>query len=121
MFKTILVCAVLATLLLNGCYYDNEEELYPSNFCDTLNVTYANTVRPIIQARCATPGCHVAGGDGTGDFIVFGEFAEQVANGRVLRSITRDPAGIPMPPSAALPPCELRQIQLWIEAGANNN
>lgn len=111
----------MAILASSGCYYDNEEELYPNDFCDTLNVTYGGAVGAIVQARCATPGCHVPGGDGTGDFTVFGEFSEQVSNGRVLRSVKRDPSGIPMPPSGALPACEVRQLELWIAAGANND
>ena len=111
----------LAILGSGGCYYDNQEELYPNNFCDTANVTFSGTVNPIIQSKCATPGCHVTGGSGTGNFTDFNAFSQQVENGRVLRSIKRDPAGIPMPPSGGLRDCEVRQIELWIAAGAANN
>ncbi|MBL7952102.1 MAG: hypothetical protein JNM62_10310 [Flavobacteriales bacterium] len=121
MRTTTALLLTLAVLGSGGCYYDNEEELYPNNFCDTTNVTYSGTVDAIIQGKCAIPGCHVSGGNGTGDFTSFSALSQQVANGRVLRSIKRDPAGIPMPPSGGLRDCEVRQIELWIAAGAANN
>lgn len=113
----------MGILAVQGCYYDNEEELYPNNFCDTTNVTYAITIDPIVQGKCATPGCHVQGGQGAsvGDFTDFNAFRAQVTNGRVLRSVKREPSGVPMPPSGSLRACEIRQIELWIAAGAQNN
>lgn len=121
MRTTTLLLLALGILASQGCYYDNEEELYPNSFCDTANVTYANTIDPIIQGKCAIPGCHVSNGDGTGDFTNFNQFSQLVANGRVLRSVKRLPEGIAMPPSGALRDCEIRQIELWIAAGAQNN
>lgn len=121
MRTTTALLLTLSILVSGGCYYDNEEDLYPNSFCDTLNVTYTNTIDPIIQAKCAIPGCHVAGGDGTGNFTDFSAFSAQVANGRVLRSVKRLPEGIAMPPSGPLRDCEVRQIELWIAAGAQNN
>ncbi|HEX2618409.1 MAG TPA: hypothetical protein VHL57_12760, partial [Flavobacteriales bacterium] len=73
-------CA-LALLGSSGCYYDNEAELYPSTFCDTTNVTYALRVLPIIQSNCATPGCHVPGGTGVGDFTTYAGLRAKVDNG----------------------------------------
>ena len=54
----------LATLLLlisftlSGCYYDKENELYPSprTVCDTTNVTYSKSIVPIMVANCNV--CH---------------------------------------------------------------
>lgn len=120
--RTWTICLFASILVLgNGCYYDNEEELYPNSFCDTVNVNYSGAVSEIIASRCATPGCHVAGGDGAGDFTIFSEITEKVNNGRFLRSIRRESNGAPMPPGGPLPACELRQLELWIEAGAQQN
>lgn len=123
MRTTTLLLLALGLLVLPGCYYDNEEELYPNNFCDTTIVTFANTINPIIQAKCATPGCHVQGGQGAGVgiFTTYNAIMPQVNNGKLLRSITRDPAGTPMPPSGSLSACEIDKIKLWIAAGAANN
>jgi hypothetical protein len=121
MRTTTLLLLALGILAVQGCYYDNEEDLYPNSFCDTTNVTYANTIDPIIQGKCAIPGCHVLHGDGTGDFTNFGQFSQLVASGRVLRSIKHLPNGIAMPPSGALRACEIRKIEIWIAAGALND
>ena len=51
-------CALLcAALLIEGCYYDNEEFLYgKGSACDTSNVRYSGQVRAILQSNCV--GCH---------------------------------------------------------------
>ena len=78
-------------------------------------------ISAIIESNCATPGCHVAGGTGTGNFTVFSELSEQVSNGRLLPSIRREASSIPMPPGGTLRACEIRQLELWVAAGAQNN
>ncbi|MBL7938727.1 MAG: hypothetical protein JNL43_05145 [Flavobacteriales bacterium] len=108
-------------LAMNGCYYDNEEDLYPATFCDTANVNYSGEVDAIMQSKCAIPGCHVAGGDGSGDFTQYSEVAEKAANGSLVRSINRGANAIPMPPDAPLRECEIRQIELWVADGAPQN
>jgi len=114
-----LICAVILTL--NSCYYDNEEYLYPGSFCDTTNVNYSGEIAAIMQTKCAIPGCHVSGGDGTGDLTVFSVLQEKALNGSVVRSIKRGADGIPMPPDSPLRDCEIRQIELWVADGAPNN
>jgi len=121
MQKQIFLLFAFGSVLLNGCYYDNEEELYPNSFCDTVNVTYSNKVGDIVRAKCAIPGCHVAGGGGTGDFTQFSGVSAQVANGKFLQTVKRGPGSIPMPPSGPLRPCEVQQIEKWIANGAANN
>lgn len=121
MYKPIVLFCLLILVFASGCYYDNEEELYPNSFCDTVNVSYSGAISPIVQARCATPGCHVAGGSGTGDFTVFTELKEQVDNGRLMLSLRGGADAIPMPPDGALRDCEVEQFQLWVNAGAPND
>lgn len=121
MHKFLLLLFAIGLLLLNGCYYDNEEELYPNSFCDTANVTYAASILPIIQANCATPGCHVAGGSGNGNFTVFADVAAKVADGRFLSTVRRESGAIAMPPDGPLRPCDLQKIEIWIANGAPNN
>src|SRR5690606_3485566 len=56
-----ILAILLGGIFLSGCYYDNEEELYPfSNLnCDTLSViTYSNTIQAIANTNCAISGCH---------------------------------------------------------------
>lgn len=119
--KWLLLLPLLSVVFLPGCYYDIEEELYPNTFCDTVNVTYTGGISEIIQGKCALPGCHVAGGSGTGNFTVFDELLEQVNNGILLASIRHEPNAVPMPDGGKLSNCEIRRIELWVAAGAQNN
>ncbi|MEO8591114.1 MAG: hypothetical protein ABI432_17170 [Flavobacteriales bacterium] len=121
--RSILLVLMLGTLLFsNGCYYDNEEELYPNSFCDTTNITYSGTILPIVQAKCATPGCHVPGGDGAGDFTTYSGIVAKIVNdGPFLPSVRYSPGAIGMPTSGPLPSCELQQLELWVAAGYPEN
>ncbi|MBK6549124.1 MAG: hypothetical protein IPG11_01745 [Flavobacteriales bacterium] len=113
--------AAMSILALNGCYYDNEEALYPGSFCDTTNVTFANSIEPFVQTNCATPNCHVPGGAGNGDLTVFANIASKVADGRFLQSIRRENGVYPMPPENAVSACDLSKVEIWIAAGAQHN
>lgn len=121
MLKPTVIALFALALFASGCYYDNEEVLYPNSFCDTVNVEYSASISTIIETKCAIPGCHVAGGSGTGNFTEFNQLMVQVNNGRLLPSIRREATAIPMPPSGGLRDCEIRQIELWVDAGAQNN
>ncbi len=116
MRSTILMMLALA---LTGCYYDKEEVLYPNSFCDVTNVTWSGTIQPLVQSRCATPGCHVVGGQSP-DLSTYSAFKAQVDLGRVqARAIQGTPSF--MPPSGKMPNCNIQQLQTWINAGALNN
>lgn len=109
--------ALMALLAVPGCYYDVEEELYPTG-CVTTNVTYAQTIDPIIQSRCATPGCHVSGGSAPGDFATYAGVQASVSDG-TFKAVVIDSRS--MPPTGALSACDLNKIQVWLNAGALNN
>lgn len=110
---------ILVSSILAGCYYDKEDELYPGTaVCETTNVTWAETVQPLIQARCATSGCHVSGGLGPGDFTQYVNVKAKVDDGRFQSEVIQ--AGS-MPPSGRLADCDIQELQAWIDAGAPNN
>lgn len=120
--RYIVLLTVIMLVFAGGCYYDSEEVLYPNSFCDTVNVTYSGTIAPIVESRCATPGCHVPGGDGTGDFTTYAGLMGQIENnGPLLPSIRQEPDAIPMPVDGSLRSCEISQFEIWIAAGAPNN
>ena len=114
----------LALSLLSGCYYDNEQELYPDGggtACDTVNVSYASTVLPIIQSQCYV--CHEQS-------VRFGnvnlEGYENVRiyanNGRLYGAIAHLSGFSFMPQGRnKLPDCQIAQIKSWIDNGAPNN
>lgn len=109
-------------LLVSSCYYDKEDELYAEYYanknCDTVNVTFSQSILPIMEAKCNTAGCHVPGGSGPGDFTGYNGVKSKADNGSLVnRTITLKD----MPPGAPLTICEMNKIRKWVEAGAPNN
>ena len=89
--------------------------------CDTLNVTYSGTIRPVIQARCQ--GCHSgATPQGGLDFTSWNVLHSVAAEGRLAGAIQHQTGYASMPPTgSALSDCRVQQFLLWIDAGAPNN
>ncbi|MCO4819673.1 MAG: hypothetical protein KC517_08610 [Bacteroidetes bacterium] len=125
-FSIVLGCVTLVLLSVTSCYYDVEEELYPSSACETTNVLFSDQVSLILTNRCLN--CHNtsnAGFFGGGvDLEGYTNVKTYVDNGTLLSSITHDGIASFMPKSAnntMLPTCDINQITAWINAGAPNN
>jgi hypothetical protein len=119
--KNILITAFFAWTL-TGCYYDNEEELYPSQItCDTTNVTYSNTVKGIVDFSCTS--CHNPNNkSGNVDLSNHAALAASVNSGKFLSSIVHDGKASKMPQGAPkLDACKIEKIKNWINKGALNN
>lgn len=84
--------------------------------CDTSNVTFSTSVKPIIDLNCL--GCHGASGGAGG--VSLNSYANISANATRVVIRMRD-AAAPMPTSGLLPECKPRTIELWINAGKPNN
>ena len=99
--------SLLIVISLSACYYDNEEELYPNLDCTTKTISFSSDISPIINTKCATTGCHVQGGSGSGIFENYNQIKAKVDNGsfrnRVI--IQKD-----MPPSSSLTNCQITYI-----------
>ncbi len=103
----------------SSCYYDNEEELYPSdNSCEIEYVKYSIDIEPIINKSCAITSCHVAVGTGNGVFDSYEEVKRKVDNGSFENRVIVQQN---MPPNGVLSKCELDQIQAWLNQEAPNN
>lgn len=89
--------------------------------CDTLNVTYAGTIQPLLANKCN--GCHGGSTPSGGlDLTQFAVVNTIALDGRFAGSIQHQAPYENMPPSGGmLPPCEIDQVLLWIDAGAPNN
>lgn len=123
MKKTIQITLGLlgSILFLTGCYYDNEQELYPNtsnnNQTDTGTVSYVATIQPLMATNCATPSCHAAGAQAPDLSTYQGVFN---ARDRVnARAVNLNPT--PMPPSGAMSQQNRNALSKWIAAGALNN
>jgi len=108
---------------VSGCYYDSQEFLYPQiTPCDTTNVTYTLSVKPIIY-DCL--GCHSNSNASSlgGNFKLenYADVKLRADDGKLLSSI-KWTSSFNMPKnSAKLESCKIIIIEKWIGAGAPNN
>jgi hypothetical protein len=118
---------ILALVVLAGCYYDNEEELYPNPpECDTTNVTYSGTIYPIIENNCKF--CHGSGSQQGGilleDYSSISAAAQKPAGqpGSLYGAVSHHPDNYPMPKNGnKLSDCNIKKIEIWISDGTPNN
>lgn len=117
---------LLVAALTGGCYYDNEENLYPvlDRGCDTTAVSFSKTILPIFQTNCYT--CHSASQNansgGSMNLEDFSVIKQLVDLGILYGSVIQDPASKPMPKGGAkLDTCSITKIKIWIDKGALNN
>ena len=104
-----------------SCEYNNEEELYPIETCDTTNVTYHGTIAPLIMQKCFD--CH--GGTAEISGIPFEGYANLKAivdAGRLVGAIRHMQGFAAMPRDRPkLLECEILKIEKWVSQGAPDN
>jgi hypothetical protein len=115
--KIRIVIAVLGITFLNGCFYDNKEDLYKDfpQDCNTTGLTYTQDISPLISQNCL--GCHSTAG---GFFPVLETLQQMRANEvevtfRITKSIG-DP--LVMPKGGPMQKCSVDQILTWYADGA---
>jgi hypothetical protein len=118
MKKIIISTILLSTVFLTGCYYDKEEQLYPNSVnntnCDAL-LTYNSGIKTIIDANCASSGCHKAGG--TSPDLSTYALVKANTTKITLRAITQKN----MPAPSGMSSCNITKLDNWIKAGALEN
>lgn len=123
---------LLAIVAMAGCYNDKYDKLYPEPTgggggggggatCDTSNVTFTQTIKPILDSKCATGGCHdaatLAGGY---NYTVYG--GAKAGSKRMIGAITWASGFSAMPKGMnKLDACEITKITKWINDGAQDN
>ena len=115
-----IVVLLLAALLISSCALDKGElvEETSQEFCDSLQATYVDEAKVIIDTKCATPGCH-DNAVGLGDFRTYAGLSGQGVlvdgaqglGGRIT-SVTS-----PMPPQGLLPDSLRRVLECWAQDG----
>jgi len=113
-----LLLIVSASLVMAGCYYDNEEELYPNSTTSTVvsdSVKYSADIAPLISGNCATSGCHVAGAQ-VPDLSTYAGLKANIDRVKV-RAIDEKT----MPAAGPLSNANIARLQKWIDQGALNN
>lgn len=124
-FFSKLLLVVLVSLV-TGCFYDNEETLYGqvNTTCDLSNVTFAASVKPILQASCLS--CHSnSNASSSGGGIRLQDYADvqtQAKNGKLMGTVKHASGYQQMPLGGGkLSDCEINTLQKWIDNGTLNN
>lgn len=121
-FGTIIA---LGMSVQTGCYYDNEDDLYPfSNVCDTSATPLSSTVKPILQGNCYA--CHsasAAGAAGAGiNLEDYNSLKGWADNGKLVCAIEHNSGCSAMPKGGTrLQQCSIDKIKAWVARGAQNN
>lgn len=121
--KELRIISIVLGIVLVGtsCYYDVEEELYPTIECITAEMSYQDDIIPILSNDCYT--CHSAAAN-FGNITLEGHDAllKYVNDGSLLGAVRHEGGYSPMPKGAAmLLDCEVQKIEAWITDGALNN
>ena len=120
--KTIkLVLLFGAISMMSSCYYDAENELYPSVNCDTETMSYKDDVSPIITQNCFA--CHRNNSTiSTISLEGYNNLLVQVESGTLVGTITHASGYSPMPQNLSrMSDCNISKIQAWILQGALDN
>ncbi len=123
MNKLIMIAGLFGVLLLSSCYYDNMEDLYPDTggVCDTTNVTFSQTVLPVLQSHCT--GCHSGSApSGNISIVNYNDVVLLVHSGRLLGTIRHEQGYSPMPKGGnKLSNCDIAKLEKWISDGMPDN
>lgn len=89
--------------------------------CDTTNVTYAGSIKPIMSTYCQ--GCHSGSQPGAGIDLTTYDGVKQIAlSGQLYGSVAWLGNYSQMPQGGGqLSDCNIRKIQIWINNGSPNN
>ncbi len=94
------------------------------------DISYNRTIQPLFNIACATPGCHDAQTEAKNlDLTSYAALRlrfydvvipHDTINSRLVWSIEGRLGSVPMPPSAALLPNQIRGLKKWIMEGATD-
>lgn len=118
--KKIVPLAFILFIGLQACLNDKGEVATTPDVCDTLTVSYQDSIVPILTVHCTDFACHVSGGTGPGDFTTYAALKAVVDNGLLNQHlfILQD---MPQVPAAALSDQQKQLFECWINAGGPNN
>ena len=117
--------AITVSFIIASCSKSNEASLKNSSGgtdnCDTVNMTFAADIVPILQANCYS--CHGNGLSQNGVSLdSYDQVKTQADNGNLIHVINHAPGYPAMPQGAPkLSDCTINKIKDWVDRGALNN
>lgn len=110
------IMLLIIVMFHSSCLYDKGELAQPVSGCDTS--FYRLEIKPVIDNNCATAGCHVPGGSGTGDFTTYASTKNRLPNPIKTRINIADVNNpLHMPQGVILPADDLAKLNTWIDEG----
>jgi len=118
---TVVLTLSIAFISQNACKSSSSNAT--TTVCDTsAAVLFSTTVKPIMDAKCATAGCHDANGAAGYSLITYAGVKACVNSGKFMGSINHTAGFKAMPQGGnKLAQCDINKIQKWVNAGALNN
>jgi hypothetical protein len=108
---------LIPVFILFSCKSDNEEDLFNTNDCDTVGVSYVQFVAPLMVANCNS--CHSAGGIITSTYSGLKDIA---LNGKLMGTVNHEAGYLPMPQGQPkLQDCPRFKLNAWVNEGAPEN
>jgi len=108
---------LIPVFILFSCKSDNEEDLFNTNECDTVGVSYGQFVAPLMVASCNS--CHSSGSVNTSTYTGLKDIA---INGKLLGTVNHEAGYLPMPQGQPkLQECPRLKLKAWVDEGAPEN
>jgi len=85
--------------------------------CDSVTYKYNETIKGIISTNCL--GCHSAGSP-SGNLSTYSNVSAYAQSGALIGSL-KGQGYTQMPPTGKLSDCDIKGIQNWVAAGANDD
>jgi hypothetical protein len=126
-FVILGIVLISSLVMLNTCYYDSMEYLYPSlnTQCDTSNVTYSVSVKGVLGNNSCY-SCHsnsnAASQGGNIQFENYADLKTLANSGQLMGAILHSGGYSPMPKSGgSISDCDKVIIKKWIDNQTPNN
>ena len=108
--KRKFICTAIVLVVFASCKKDEDDEkLTPT--CDGSVPTYQNTIKSIIDTKCATSNCHAS-------YSSYNGLQPALQNGSFRREVLVDQT---MPQGSSLSQDQLNKIQCWANNGFPEN
>ncbi len=93
------------------------------SYCDTVTVSFVNTIKPIFIQNCATSGCHNSASASNGYiFEDYAQISDSLTFNRVMKAVKHEPSVSSMPKfQAKLNDSLIQQLECWMNQGRQNN
>lgn len=114
-----LILSLCLSAFIMACGGEDEPTPTPVT-CDTEDITYTNYAKDILDASCATSGCHNNTSFASGFSLEdYDNTVLALAFNRTIGSINHDSGFSPMPKGASkLDDCTIEKLTVWIDNGA---